>query len=182
MSPALKRLGIGVVFAAGLVYHLGIPAAAIVATNDDINVPVVEMPKDDNAKSADPEIDEEQQAEMEPLLSALKEIDARLDVGLTQSEHNRLVGDASVAARMVSYEELDPNVVTQGMKPLERALELYIRANTRWENCNWSYYSCTWRSIKWDVQSNWALASSKIDQAELYLTGSGSRSGSGETV
>lgn len=59
MSPVLKRLGIGAVVAAGLVYQFGIPAAAIVvATNDNINVPVLEMPKDDNTKSTDSKIDD----------------------------------------------------------------------------------------------------------------------------
>jgi hypothetical protein len=101
------------------------------------------------------------------LLDALSEVDARLDVGLSQSEFSDLVGDASVAYSRIEADELAADCLSPGAK-LESALNKYSRAASEWDDCIWDDW-CTMESIDSQLQRKWSDAAEAIDDAEDLL-------------
>ncbi len=104
--------------------------------------------------------------DLRPVLDALEQMDARLDVGLNRSQYGDRMGDISVA-----YNRLDATtLVGKGAGCiatavlLEEAFNEYIQANTAWGDCIASS-SCSMDSVQPKLQRHWSTASGKLASA-----------------
>lgn len=104
--------------------------------------------------------------DLRPVLDALEQMDARLDVGLNRSQYGDRMGDVSVA-----YNRLDATtLVGKGAGCiatavlLEEAFNEYIQANTAWGDCIASS-SCSMDSVQPKLQRHWSTASGKLTSA-----------------
>jgi hypothetical protein len=103
-----------------------------------------------------------------PLLDALQVVDARLNVGLSQSELSNLVGNASVQYAKIEVRELgEGDCLSSGAK-LEGALNAYTRSVSTWNDCIFDY-SCDTDAIDPQLQRAWASAGRGIERAEDLL-------------
>jgi hypothetical protein len=169
--PKKSRGWIPVVAILGAVLSVGSVASAVAAARlmgDDDRVKA-------SASTDTSQVDiDECVNQVEPLMTALSEINARLNsVGLTESRYSMYVSDASVAATQVSSDASD-DCQTYAADPLNSALDSYTRAGNKWNHCLYESYYCTWSSIRLDVQTLWYQAGTKIDNADHYLTEYGS--------
>ncbi len=110
------------------------------------------------------------EAQLGDLLTALQEIDSRLDIGLNIQEYGDRVGDAKVA-----YDRLQPGQLERGCLervgvPLEEALQAYIDAYRSWDRCI-DRFECELDEIEPELQQRWARASAKIEEATSALEG-----------
>lgn len=64
--------------------------------------------------------------QLAPLADALSDVDARLSVGLTQSDLSDLVGYASVAYKKIDVDQLGTGTCLSAGAKLESALNNYI--------------------------------------------------------
>ena len=108
------------------------------------------------------------QQQLGGLMKALKEIDSRLDVGLTQSELNGYVGDASVEYDRARFGSLPTTCTLTVGVPLENALNNYIKSNNRWNSCI-SNFGCDVDSIDPYLQKQWAAAAKNLRRASAGL-------------
>ena len=102
------------------------------------------------------------------LLKALKEIDSRLDVGLTQADLNNFIGNARV-----EYDRLRPNAIPESCLrkvavKLENALNNYVNSNNKWNSCI-TNFGCDVDSIDPYLQKQWAAASKNVKAAAANL-------------
>lgn len=118
-------------------------------------------------RAAEEQAYEECVSDLSPLMDALSEVDARLNVGLSQSEFSDLVGDASVAYSRIDADELSGECLSAGAK-LETALNKYSRAASDWNDCIWDDW-CTMDSIDPQLQRKWSDATDAIESAEGLL-------------
>ncbi len=74
----------------------------------------------------------------QPLLTALRELDSRLDIGLNYSEYNERVGDVKVVYDQAvgQGEGGGFDCVSSVGLPLENALQQYARASQSWSKCS----------------------------------------------
>lgn len=105
------------------------------------------------------------QSQLDPLVEALNVVDARLNVGLSQDEFSRLVGNASVAYSGIEPSDLAPGPCLNAGAKLENALSSYITVGNKWNDCIVDLY-CDIDSIDPMMQRNWASASRQIGAAE----------------
>jgi hypothetical protein len=103
-----------------------------------------------------------------PLLDALQVVDARLNVGLSQSELSNLVGDASVAYARIDPHELGEGDCLSSGARLETALNAYSRTVDTWNDCIFEY-SCDLDDIDPQLQRAWRSASRAVERAEDLL-------------
>lgn len=103
-------------------------------------------------------------AEIEPLMTALTEVDARLNVGLNYADYGEMIGDVAVA-----YAGVDIDVLVEfgglevGAK-LEAAYNTYNDAAQLW-NDNLLDYA----SIETRMQKKWTAARADLDEAAALL-------------
>jgi hypothetical protein len=113
-----------------------------------------------------------EQAECEeqlgPLLEALEDLDARLDVGLVFQDYTNRVGDVSVEYNRIRFGALSTNCTIEVGVPLEHALNDYIRANNQWNNCIGDF-GCSLDSIEPELQRQWRKATREIRKARQSL-------------
>jgi hypothetical protein len=103
-----------------------------------------------------------------PLLDALQIVDARLNVGLSQSELSNLVGTASVAYERINPRDLgEGDCLSSGAK-LETALNAYRRSVSSWSDCIFEY-SCDLDDIDPQLQRAWSSAGRAVERAENLL-------------
>ena len=103
-----------------------------------------------------------------PLLAALQVVDARLNVGLSQSDLSNLVGNASVEYAKIDARDLgEGDCLSSGAK-LESALNAYTRSVSSWNDCIFEY-SCDLDDIDPQLQRAWASAGRAIERAEDLL-------------
>jgi hypothetical protein len=103
-----------------------------------------------------------------PLMTALQNVDARLDVGLSQTELSAMVGRASIAYNRINVRSLGfGDCLTSGAR-LETAFNAYKVTVSRWNDCIYDLY-CDVDSIDPMLQSKWASASIAIDKAAKFL-------------
>jgi hypothetical protein len=129
--------------------------------------------------------------QVDPFLKDLKTVNARLNVGITESTFSELVGSASV-----SHDDLDAPAlvdIVQGnclaaAGSLETALNKYIVSANTWNDCLYEDDYCTTDSIDPQLQRNWSAATRlieraerKLDSADPAVTQAGSDSGSDVT-
>lgn len=113
---------------------------------------------------------EECQGQMGDLLSALKQIDGRLDVGLTNADLGTRLGDAAVAYNDIPFKQLSSACVTSVGIPLENAYNEYSKSKNAWDACI-DDYSCSVEGAKLrELQSHWAKASKQISRAARVLS------------
>lgn len=184
-SKRSKRLGIGLGIAAAavLVVGGGVTAVGFVAYEHQAQVAAEKHRSEVKQKKAKQQEAErkraEQQeadqaeaqsaydgvaAETEPLMSALTEVDARLNVGLNYADYAAMIGDVAVA-----YAGMDIDVLVEfgglevGAK-LEDAYNKYNRAAQLW-NDNLLDYD----SIESRMQDKWIAARSDLEEAKNLL-------------
>lgn len=104
------------------------------------------------------------------LHDALDIVDARLNVGISQADLSKLVGDASVAYNRIDIDELGETggpCLSAGAK-LESAMNAYSASSSRWNDCIYDY-GCDVDSIDPFLQTKWAAAGRYIDKAEQLM-------------
>jgi hypothetical protein len=104
------------------------------------------------------------QSEIRPLLSALQELDSRLNVGLNLDEYGDFVGDAQVEYDRLDIDGIGEECLSSVAVPLEEALNQYITAVNKWNDCIQSV-SCE----DPPVQKHWTNASEEINKASDAL-------------
>lgn len=111
---------------------------------------------------------EECTGEVSDLMGKLKEIDSRLDIGLTFDEYGDHVSDAKVAYDAVDPESLPKGCLEEVATRAEDALNEYIKAFRLWSDC-FDRYACSNDTIDSKLQARWANASNAIDSAARGL-------------
>lgn len=107
-------------------------------------------------------------AQLHPLFNSLQKVDARLDVGLSQSDLSDLVGDASVAYSKIDIDELGTGTCLTAGARLENAFNAYAGTVSKWNDCIYDY-GCDTDAITPSLQAEWLKASNAIDKAENLL-------------
>jgi hypothetical protein len=104
-------------------------------------------------------------SQMGSLLAALKQIDGRLDVGLTNADLGSRLGDVAVAYNDIPFGRLDPGCVEVVGVPLENAYNEYTTSKNKWDACI-EDFGCSVEGAKLsELQEHWAAASRKIGRA-----------------
>lgn len=104
-----------------------------------------------------------------PLLRALHNIDARLDVGLSQEELSDMLGQASIAYSDIEIRALGhARCLTAGAR-LETAFNQYNSTVSDWSDCIYDYYCDVDDDVLPGMQAKWSKASRLIDGAEGLL-------------
>jgi hypothetical protein len=108
------------------------------------------------------------------LQDALGELDSRLSVGLNFERYGDAVADARVAYDKTDFGHIDLPTAERlsclggvGV-PLERALNQFVAAYTRWNDCIQDLY-CDTDSIDSDLQAHWAKASRAVEKSRNAL-------------
>jgi hypothetical protein len=109
---------------------------------------------------------------------AVEAVDAKLNVGLVQSDLNDALGDASVAYDQLEVDSiLDDNYcISEVLGPLEDGFNIYVKSNTKWNKCLQNFGCEVKGKVLKDLQGKWLRASLKIMQAEQALENYGSGS------
>ena len=104
------------------------------------------------------------------LLSALQELDSRLDVGLSYDEYTTEVADVKVVYDRIAFDQLGGKHVDclTAALPAEKGLNQYTRAAGIWGDCI-EDFGCDTDSIEPDLQSHWSRASRLSDRARSQL-------------
>ena len=106
--------------------------------------------------------------EVSPFMDDLSTVDARLDVGVQESEFSDLVGQASVSYNRIDTDELQGGCLSAAAM-LETALQKYIGTASKWNDCLWDSDYCTTDDIEYQMQRSWSQASTLIDRASKKL-------------
>jgi hypothetical protein len=108
------------------------------------------------------------QVQVGPLLDALDEIDARLDVGLVFADYTNAVGDASVEYNKLRPGALQSDCTIKVGIPAQDALNNYREAQNIWSECIQDF-GCDIDSIDPQLQREWREAAQKIADARRGL-------------
>jgi hypothetical protein len=106
-------------------------------------------------------------ADIGPFLTALKDLNSRLDVGLSFQAYSDQVGNVKVAYDRVPFKQLSLPCLKVG-GPAEGALNAYISAYSVWNKCIGDTY-CSTDSIDSELQGHWETARLKIERAQAAL-------------
>lgn len=106
------------------------------------------------------------------LLTALKDLNSRLSIGLNYQDYGEKLGDVQVAydAAIDRIIELGGDCLGTVGKPLEDAFNKYIEVKNIWSKCI-SDYNCDFNEGETNrkVQDRWAKATKIIERAEANL-------------
>ena len=108
-------------------------------------------------------------SEINPFFDAMRDVDARLDVGLSQSDLSDLVGAASVAYNRMNVDALGGGACLDAAVKLETAFNGYAGTVNQWNDCIFEDDYCTLDDIESDLQTKWLKASTAIDRAADML-------------
>lgn len=112
--------------------------------------------------------------EIGDFLETLKDIDARLNVGITQETLGDLTGDASSERSDVDEDNL-PAWCADALDYADEAFSEYADTTMEWNDCIWDDYCDP--DLDLDLQSPWVRAGEKIDMAEkIFKEGSSGES------
>lgn len=106
--------------------------------------------------------------QLNPLFNSLQKVDARLDVGLNQSDLSNMVGDASVAYNRIDIDQLGTGTCLIVGVRLEKAFRAYADTVSDWNDCIYDY-GCDTDALTPSLQAEWLKASNAIDKAEDLL-------------
>jgi outer membrane murein-binding lipoprotein Lpp len=104
------------------------------------------------------------------LLEALKQIDGRLDVGLTNADLTSRLGDVAVTYNDIPFKKLSVECVQWVGVPLENAYNEYSKSVTKWDACIDDYYCSVEGAKLAELQGHWSKASKQIEQAKRALS------------
>ena len=116
------------------------------------------------ASTASPEIHDQCNHQIGKWMRALKALNSRLDIGLTDS---RELGDISVIYHEIDFNSLSPQCLVPGVKA-EKAFNDYIDASNAWSKC-FASLTCTNAKVRPKLQSFWAAAARQLDKANTDL-------------
>jgi hypothetical protein len=105
---------------------------------------------------------------MDDFRSELKELEGRLNVGLSFDEYSTKVGDASASYNQSDFEGGGADCLLEVGLPLETALNQYRKANNKWNDCFSDLY-CELDSIDPELQAHWNKASAQIERSDNAL-------------
>jgi hypothetical protein len=108
-------------------------------------------------------------SQLEGLLSATKELDGRLNIGLSYDAYGTQVGNVSVAYETTPFKDLALECISAAGVPLEDAFNSYAKAADAWSTC-FDDFDCDVDSIDPELQKHWADASLSVKKAEAGLT------------
>jgi hypothetical protein len=94
-------------------------------------------------------------------VSALDDLNSRLDVGLTFSDYSTHVGNVRVAYDNVTWSAVPRGGCLSAGVNGENALNDYAASYNTWNNCI-SDINCSTDTVKPQLQAKWALASTQI--------------------
>lgn len=169
-----------------VVLGLGSAAAVAVATagpSDEERRIAAEKRESAAAEEAERESEAElaeQKSTCESTMSEFKDavqaVDSKLDVGLVQNDLNTALGDASVAYDNLDLDAIstDEYCLTEVARPLEKAFNIYVRSNTKWNKCIQDYGCEVEGKVLEDLQVRWLKASLKIAEVDQALEDYGS--------
>jgi hypothetical protein len=128
--------------------------------------------------SPSPTVDpEEEQAALEQaecaerfdgLIRALEELDSRLNVGLVFQDYTNRVGDIASEYGRIRFRQLGFSCINEVGIPLEEAVNSYIDAQNRWNECIGDF-GCDIDSIEPELQRHWRDATRDIRAARQGL-------------
>jgi hypothetical protein len=96
-------------------------------------------------------------------------LDTRLSVGLTYADYTSEVADIRVVYDQTPFGEVDDfDCLGDVGVPLERALNQYAKAATRWDECFEDIY-CENDSIQGELQEHWTKAGRLAVKADTGL-------------
>ncbi len=108
------------------------------------------------------------------LQDAVGELDSRLSVGMNFEAYGTAVADVRVAYDKTDFDNIDLAAADRltclggvGM-PLEKALNQYVAAYTRWNDCIQDIY-CDTDSIDGALQARWGKATRAAEKARANL-------------
>jgi hypothetical protein len=114
---------------------------------------------------------EECHAQVDPLLTELNGLNARLSVGLTYSDYSSKVGDIAVVYDRLDAARLDGECVAIALDA-EKSFRQYARAQDMWSNCIQSVGCKTDGPVFGPrLQQRWADAGDFLDKANNALKG-----------
>lgn len=103
------------------------------------------------------------------LQDAVREMNSRISVGLTYANYSTEVADVRVAYDTTDFgDEDDIDCLSTVGLPLEQALNQYVKAGNRWDECFEDIY-CENDSIEAELQAHWAKASRFLDRSTSAL-------------
>lgn len=102
------------------------------------------------------------------LMDALQVVDARLDVGLNQSDMSNLLGQASIAYNRIDVKALEGKCLSAGAA-LETAFNKYNGTVSDWSDCIYDYGCDVDTEVLPGMQVAWAAASRFIEKAERLV-------------
>jgi len=103
--------------------------------------------------------------EIDALMTDLTNIDARLDVGLTEMQLSDLVGQASIDYSKIDVDALGTGRCLEAAVRLENAFNKYNASVQKWNDCIFDY-GCDNDSIQPSLQSQWLKASTAVGRAQ----------------
>jgi tetratricopeptide (TPR) repeat protein len=107
-------------------------------------------------------------ASMKDFRDAIKELDGRLDIGLSYDEYSTQVGDVSAAYSQSDFDAGGFDCISRVGLPLEEALNAYRKAYQAWNKC-FEDYACEVDSIDPQLQKHWTRASDQIQRSDDAL-------------
>jgi hypothetical protein len=101
------------------------------------------------------------------VVSALNDLDGRLNVGLTYDKYSASLSNASAAYNTIVVKDLSQACLSAGA-PAESALNAYIAAHDIWKDCIDDIY-CAMSSVRPKMQDKWSVAAREVKQATNRL-------------
>lgn len=105
------------------------------------------------------------QVQLRPLQNVLRNVEARLNVGLSQNELSQMVGQASIAYSRIKVKALGQGNCLSAGATLESAFNAYNETVSTWNDCIDDYGCDVDRDILAGMQLKWARATSLISGA-----------------
>lgn len=102
------------------------------------------------------------------LYRSLSNIDARLDVGLSQGELSDMLGKASIAYNRVDIDALGDGNCLLAAARMETAFNSYNSTVSSWSDCIYDFY-CDVDDIEAGMQTKWSRASRSLEKADRLL-------------
>ena len=106
---------------------------------------------------------------IQPLYNAERDLDSRLNVGLVETDYSTRVGDVRVAYDAAGRAgPFEAGACFEAAEKLQSVLNEYTAALSIWTACIGNV-GCTLDSIKAQLQTHWAQASSLLDDVQYAL-------------
>lgn len=97
-------------------------------------------------------------------IHAERDLDARLDVGMTQADYSKEVGSVNVKFEAIPNHSIPPGNCNQALKHAFAAQHAYIVADQKWDHCI-TDYACAMSSVTPVLHAKWAKAHTAVTNA-----------------